>query len=175
MTTLTGICIRGPSRAYVHTYTCSLTHMYMHVHGCLAVFVCTILWLQEAAVASLKGPASSSITPSAEGLCYVLRGPIWRPRSLLGRKTPQSPLIQGLQAIAQSEGKRLQTTGKQGERVGPVPLWFLPRKLVARRPDTGPVVTRVSPLYGGGLGPLSFCDLLSAQHPTGSSGLWWNE
>ena len=45
----------------------------------------------------------------------MLRGPIWRPRNLLGRKTPQSPLIQSLQAMAQSEGKGLQTMGKQGE------------------------------------------------------------
>ena len=42
-----------------------LTHMcaYTCICMCMAalLFVCTILWLQEAAVASLKGSASSSI------------------------------------------------------------------------------------------------------------------
>lgn len=43
--------------ACVHMHTQSLTHMRAHMHSRLAAFVCTILRLQEAGVAPLKGSA----------------------------------------------------------------------------------------------------------------------
>lgn len=115
---LKSICTHIYMLTHTHVYACAWLPCCVCLHHPLATGGCSCL---------LKGPCQQLYPPSAEGLRYVLRGPIWRPRSLLGRKTPQSPLIQGLQAIAQSEGKRLQTTGKQGERKwGQCPCGFCP-------------------------------------------------
>lgn len=54
VSTLIGLCNMD---ACVHMHTQSLTHMRAHMHSCLAAFVCTILRLQEAGVAPLKGSA----------------------------------------------------------------------------------------------------------------------